>query len=365
MATPFFWQGNTGEILTPEQVKRQRLVAESLAAKAAPTTFGAGLSRVGDALQYNAIGARTAEAEKLGLDSATQAFSGLADGSGSNAEIIAALSNPWVAENPAQSGIAQALLQQNMKRDDPMTALDMQLKQAQLAAASQPEQQSLINTANGIYDPNNASWIQPPGAGEAGAPPPNVEGEGKLRTEYGNTNTVKDYGLQTQAYQRVLDSASSPSAAGDLSLIFNYMKVLDPGSTVREGEFATAAATGSFGDQLQAAGERILSGQRLTPEQRMDFVNRAGQLFQGATELQEKTNARYQGLATQYGYDPERITAPIPLIGVLDPNFNIEEYVTPEGEQIKPLPVTNDAEYEALPSGATFIAPDGSIRKKP
>ena len=37
-----------------------------------------------------------------------------------------------------------------------------------------------------------------------------------------------------------------PDAAGDMALIFSYMKMLDPNSTVREGEYATAQDAGSI-----------------------------------------------------------------------------------------------------------------------
>lgn len=201
--------------------------------------------------------------------------------------------------------------------------------------------------------------------GTGGEAPPDVKGESTLRTELSGLNTTKDFGLQTGAYQRVLSSAKNPSAAGDLALIFNYMKVLDPGSTVRESEFATAAATGSWGEQLQAAGERILSGERLTDEQRRDFVERAGELFKGAADLQSGTNERYKGLADEYDYDPSRIVPEIPKIGVLDPAFNLDEYLNPDGTQAKPLPVTSDEDFDALPSGAHFIDPEGNERIKP
>lgn len=365
----FIWDGNTGGIKSPAQVDRERKVAEALLApKAVAQDPWSGLSQVASALSGSVLRGRADEAQQAGMDSGNAAFAGLADGNASQAEIIAALSNPWTQENAGQSAVTQALLQQNMNKQDPAYQLDLQLKQAQLAKANTPDRQSLINTPSGIFDPNNGSWIQPPGVGETGAPPPNFDDESKLRTEYGNTNTVKDFGLQTQAYQRVLDSAKDPSPAGDLALIFNYMKVLDPGSTVREGEFATAQNSGSLPEQIMSQYNKVLSGERLVPEIRKDFVNRAGQLFQGAAGLQQGTNDRYNGLAEGYGLDPARITAPIPQIGVLDPSFNIDEYLTqtPDGPvQTKPLPVTSDADYDALPSGAVFVGPDGQTRKKP
>ena len=60
--------------------------------------------------------------------------------------------------------------------------------------------------------------------------------EGKMRKEY--NDQTKPYQEVKSAYGRVL--SSEDTAVGDLSLIFGYMKMLDPGSVVREGEFATA-----------------------------------------------------------------------------------------------------------------------------
>lgn len=157
---------------------------------------------------------------------------------------------------------------------------------------------------------------------------PDFETEQKLRKEYQDTNTVKSFGEQTQAYQRVLDSAREPSPAGDLALIFNYMKVLDPGSVVRESEFATAAASGAFGERLKAAAQRIISGERLSEEMRRDFVNEAGQLYEGAASLHGRTNERYRGLSDQYGIEPGRIVYDAAKIGVLNPDWKYQPGTT-------------------------------------
>lgn len=231
------------------------------------------------------------------------------------------------------------------------------------AASSGSAKPNIINAGDGnLYNADTGDWLSAPG-GEATLP--NIKGESDLRKEYGGINTVKAFGEQAQAYQRVLDSARDPSAAGDLALIFNYMKVLDPGSTVREGEFATAQNSGSIPQQIWARYNQIMDGERLTPAIREDFVRRAGELYKGAASLQSQTNERYSGLAEDYGLEPSRIVTPPPQIGVLDPNFDITEYVGDNGEQKKPLPVTNDDDYNALPSGAIFVGPDGKTRKKP
>lgn len=117
----------------------------------------------------------------------------------------------------------------------------------------------------------------------------------------------KDYYAQREAYNRVLSSASDPSAAGDLALIFNYMKTLDPNSTVREGEFATAQNSGSAFNIVGAKYNKIINGERLTEAQRKDFVDRATKLFNGAKAQQDSVVAEFEKRAGQYGVPPNLV----------------------------------------------------------
>lgn len=121
------------------------------------------------------------------------------------------------------------------------------------------------------------------------------------------TGLTKDYRSVRDAYGRVLASVKNPSPAGDLSMIFNYMKMLDPGSVVRESEFATAAASGSYGERLKAAGERLLSGRRLSDEMRQDFAARSERLFQSQRQSFSQMADQFQGIAERRGLNPENI----------------------------------------------------------
>jgi len=99
--------------------------------------------------------------------------------------------------------------------------------------------------------------------------------QGQIKTD----PDIKGFIDIRDSYKRVLVSAEEPSAAGDLSLIFNYMKMLDPGSVVRESEFANAAATGSLGQRFIATGQKLLEGERLSDVMRNDFLNRSNRLY--------------------------------------------------------------------------------------
>lgn len=98
----------------------------------------------------------------------------------------------------------------------------------------------------------------------------------------------KDFVQRGQSYGTVLAAAADPSAAGDLSLIFAYMKMLDPGSVVREGEFATAQNTAGVPDRIRNAYNKLISGERLAPNQRQDFVKQAKAIYGASKSRQDQ-----------------------------------------------------------------------------
>ena len=119
------------------------------------------------------------------------------------------------------------------------------------------------------------------------------------------TQQSKDYLTTESAMVRIAESARDPSPAGDLALIFNYMKVLDPNSVVRESEFAQAARTGSLPQQIQGAALRVVSGERLTPQQRQDFVQRAQRLYDGALRQHHRRIQQFSTRARRMSIPPE------------------------------------------------------------
>lgn len=102
-------------------------------------------------------------------------------------------------------------------------------------------------------------------------------------------NAVQPYVGINQAYQKVQAAANDPSAAGDLSLIFGFMKILDPASVVRETEFANAQNAAGVPDQIRNQYNKILSGERLNPNQRADFIRQARELARSQKDVYQNT----------------------------------------------------------------------------
>lgn len=125
----------------------------------------------------------------------------------------------------------------------------------------------------------------------------------KLRDEYNKLSG--DFIKVRDAYNRIL--SSKESAAGDLSLIFNYMKMLDPGSVVRESEFATAQNAAGVPDIVRNMYNRAMSGERMNPAQRAQFKEQADSLYQSASETQGSLERNYTGMAQRFNVSPEDV----------------------------------------------------------
>lgn len=101
--------------------------------------------------------------------------------------------------------------------------------------------------------------------------------------------------------------ASAGEAASDISLIFAFMKMLDPNSVVREGEFATAQNSGGIEEKIRNTYNQAVSGEFLTPEQREDFVRRAYRIYRGSENQYSNAINRQIATAKDFGV-PERLT---------------------------------------------------------
>jgi len=154
-----------------------------------------------------------------------------------------------------------------------------------------------------------------PGAAVAPAvagPQPIIPGTGKafanekdLRTEF--STQVKPYTELAQAFRKVEAAALNPSAAGDISLVYGYMKILDPGSTVMQGEQATAQNAGSVPDSVRAMYNKALTGESLAPTIRQDFYAQARNIIESQRELSGDLMQRYTNVAREYKLNPNQI----------------------------------------------------------
>jgi len=168
-----------------------------------------------------------------------------------------------------------------------------------------------------------------------------------FRKEFTGLPRIKSFSGVTEAYSRIVASAQDPSAAGDLALIFNYMKVLDPGSTVREGEFATAQNAGGVDARVRSLFNSVVDGTRLTAGQRADFLDRSNRLYKSQESLVLPLYEYYGNIATSRGFDPERVLPKFGYTGDMPqvaPEFSpMPAPPVPAGATANGQPLTQDA----------------------
>jgi len=143
----------------------------------------------------------------------------------------------------------------------------------------------------------------------------NFQKENSLFTVWSNNPTTKSSQEVATAYEKVTSAAKTPTAAGDLSLIFGYMKMLDPGSVVREGEFATAQNATGVPDRVKNMYNNIISGQRLNPAQREDFSKQANSVYSAQLEQQKRWDNTIKSRAEKLGLDPSKVVLGETLFG--------------------------------------------------
>lgn len=211
------------------------------------------------------------------------------------------------------------------------------------------------NTQTGqiVYAPE---YLQP------GAGGPDFGEETTLRTQF--NGLTQGYRTVAESYTKVQAAASDPSAAGDLALIFSFMKMLDPGSVVREQEFANAQNAAGVPDQIRNLWNRLLSGERLNPNQRADFLGQAANLMQAVQSTYDQQAAFYGGLATQYGMDPARIVPPALDYGGSAPQMTGAGEEGGSSSSFAPVQIRDATEYELLDPGTPYIDPNGVYRIK-
>jgi hypothetical protein len=144
--------------------------------------------------------------------------------------------------------------------------------------------------------------------GGALATPKAFEQEDKLRKEF--QGRTKVYGELGTTFNNIQSSATAKTGPGDIALITGFMKMLDPGSVVRETEFATARDTAGLYTRLENSLKKAESGQFLQPKQREEFVNLAREYYKSAQKKAEEDKKALGVVVRNYRLNPENVFGP-------------------------------------------------------
>jgi len=170
---------------------------------------------------------------------------------------------------------------------------------------------TLSQSANTV-SPNTAATVaaqrdQASATRDAAKMTANTNIEMKLADDYRTQS--KDFKDVSDAYAQInktLDKATT-SPAATLAAATKFMKLLDPGSVVRESELGMALAASGVLDRATNYYNTLAKGKVLTKAQAEDFKNITGQIYAAMQEQQNSIDADYRKKATEYGLRPEMI----------------------------------------------------------
>lgn len=127
--------------------------------------------------------------------------------------------------------------------------------------------------------------------------------ENSLRDDF--TKQAQPFITQRDAKAR-LDNIET-TGAGDMALVFTYMKLLDPTSTVREGEYASAANAAGVPSAVQGLYNKMIGGGTLDTKARSEIKSQANKFYETAAKQHDKLQTQFAGIAKRQGLKVDNV----------------------------------------------------------
>ena len=127
-----------------------------------------------------------------------------------------------------------------------------------------------------------------------------------LKNNFKAEPVYKAYQEMQSAYGQVTESLKKGTPAGDLAGATKFMKLLDPGSVVRESELYLAMSASGALDRFTNYANMVVTGQKLTPTQRQDFQGLADRLFADSANAYNSKRNEYLQIGNAYDLNAER-----------------------------------------------------------
>jgi hypothetical protein len=165
-------------------------------------------------------------------------------------------------------------------------------------------------------------------AGEKG-----FKNEMQLSGAFKGEPIYKDFSDMKSSYGQVMTALSQGTPIGDVAGATKMMKLLDPGSVVRETELGIAMAASGRMDRLQYYFNNWASGEKLTPTQREDFKQLSNELYAAAGQAYNQKRNEYKDFGGAYGFKN--------LDTALGAPANIPSVIRAPGGAAKRMPMTD------------------------
>jgi len=179
----------------------------------------------------------------------------------------------------------------------------------------------------------------------------------------GQTNKLRDDFLHTtekfrdirDAYSRVQAAkAGPPGGIQDIGLIYGYMKLVDPGSIVREGQAATVENASGVPDWVKNLYNKLLTGERLPDNTRAQVLSHVESIYGNAAKDQQAVEQDFTDRAKRYGVDPKDVIVPLGSTSAAKPE------AAPEKTAGSTTPAAGPAS-DIVPAGAVREGKNGQM----
>ena len=133
-----------------------------------------------------------------------------------------------------------------------------------------------------------------------------MDTEIKLADKFDKNEIVDNFMKRADYLGTILGNARNPSQTGDVAIVYTFMKMLDPDSTVNPGELALARNIGDIPTRIASLYNSLLVGEvNLTADQRKALVNSAKQSYDESKIAYQSVYDHYLKKAEAYGLNPE------------------------------------------------------------
>ena len=137
----------------------------------------------------------------------------------------------------------------------------------------------------------------------------------------------KDFRLIDSQFQII--KGASDTGPGDLARIFAFMKAIDPTSSVREGEQASAANAGGIPSAIRSIYNQALGSGKLSPQLRAEFTREAEKIWKIAKAKNDLIMSRAEVIIRNRKLNRDNVfapeeQAPAPQGGTAPPRRRVE-----------------------------------------
>ena len=132
----------------------------------------------------------------------------------------------------------------------------------------------------------------------------------KLRDDYKNEEAVKSYRTLTRNYNEIQRVMKSKTRGGiqDTSMLFNFIKILDPGAAVQEGDKASVENMAPAAQKWAMLYNKILDEGGSIPEpMRRQIADISQRIHGNAQRDLDEITEQYGGIADSYGIDRGKV----------------------------------------------------------